>query len=82
MVLGPSQIGSPFGEGGDDSRKLLVVDRIINFRGCKLPRVEENRMDCAIIVWLGQDNSNGNAGDVGFNLEWSCGVGVDQHWGC
>ena len=77
MVLGPSQIGSPFGKGSDDSCKLLVVDRIINFQGCKIPRIEGNRMKCAIIVRLGQDNSNGKVGGVGFNLEGSCGVGVD-----
>ena len=36
-MLGPNQIGSPFGEGRDDSCKLLVIDRIlisvvVNFR--------------------------------------------------
>ena len=44
-MLGPSQTGSLFGKGRDDCCKLLVVDRIIDFRGGKLPRVEGNRIE-------------------------------------
>ena len=70
-VLHPSQIELPFVEGRDDNCRLLVVDPIIDFRGCKLHGVKCHQMQCAIVVWLGQDNSNGSVRDVGFNLEGS-----------
>ena len=70
MMLGPSQIGSPFS-------KLLVVDWIIDFWGCKLPRVKGDGMQGAIIMGLRQDHTDVKVEGIGCNLESAGGVRVN-----
>ena len=77
MMLDPSQVGSPFGEGQDDSCKLLVVHWTIAFRSYKLVRVEGDRKQGAIVVELRQDRTDGKVGGVGFSLERAGGVRVN-----
>ena len=73
QVCNPLHAHPPLFEGSHHCQQLLIIDGVVQLSRGKLPSVEAEGMQVAIIRGLRQDTAKGEVGCIGLHCEGQAG---------